>query len=167
MIYEINKSRHKKIQYEINDNGCWICTSHCKDKDGYAKIFVHQKHKRLHRYIYELNYGEIPDNMVIRHKCDNPSCINPEHLEVGTYYDNTMDRVNRGRTNPKSYNNLILGRKLKGENAGGSKLKEIDVIEIKKARGLISSPELAKRYNITSSAIRAIWLNKNWAWVKP
>jgi hypothetical protein len=47
--------------------------------------------------IYEECYGEIPDGLVVRHKCDNPSCINPEHLELGTVQDNNQDKIDRNR----------------------------------------------------------------------
>ena len=69
-----------------------------KDKDGYT--FVRRRRGtrvRSHRLIYEQCFGEIPKGAVIRHKCDEPSCINPEHLEIGTPKDNTQDMIDRGR----------------------------------------------------------------------
>lgn len=65
---------------------------------------------KAHRLSYELFIGEIPSGMVVRHKYDNPECINPDHLEIVTHKDNVHDRVSRGRTNPISLLNLHPGQ---------------------------------------------------------
>ena len=83
----------KPITWEVNENNCWICTSHKKDKDGYPVGYK----RKIHRHVYEQCFGEIPIDMVVMHKCDNPSCINPEHLIIGTYKDNTEDMYSKGR----------------------------------------------------------------------
>jgi DNA-binding XRE family transcriptional regulator len=89
----------KKVTHYVDENGCHICTSHKNDKLGYIR--VERDHKRFywHRYIYTQAHGEIPKGMVIRHTCDNPSCINIEHLILGTQKDNVHDMIERGRSN--------------------------------------------------------------------
>jgi hypothetical protein len=87
----------KPITWDVDENGCFNCTSHHIAKDGYVKIRKYKRTLRLHRYIYEEMYGFIPNGLVVRHKCDNRRCINPEHLELGTYKDNNHDQVKRGR----------------------------------------------------------------------
>jgi len=69
----------------------------CKDRDGYGKLKVNGKYLRAHRYFYELKNGPIPNKMIILHSCDNPSCINIEHLKIGTHKENTKDMMIKKR----------------------------------------------------------------------
>lgn len=90
----------KPIEYEIND-GCWISTSHQNtNTKGYVRIrrssFKSSK-MLLHRYIYLIHNGELPEDKVVMHTCDNRLCINPEHLRIGTQRDNVMDMISKGR----------------------------------------------------------------------
>jgi hypothetical protein len=79
--------------------GCWIWKGK-RDRDGYG-LLVQKLEKpvtqKAHRVAYELYVGEIPNGFLVRHKCDNPSCVNPDHLEVGTHADNMLDKKMRGR----------------------------------------------------------------------
>lgn len=67
-----------------------------RDKDGYGWCQGHGERK-AHRLSYVLTHGPIPDGMMVRHKCDNPCCVNPDHLLLGTASDNMKDRSSRGR----------------------------------------------------------------------
>lgn len=73
---------------------CWNWTK--GTSRGYG-IFFAGKMIKAHRYSYLLHKGAIPKKMIICHKCDNPLCVNPEHLYAGTYKDNAQDRERRGR----------------------------------------------------------------------
>lgn len=64
---------------------------------GYGRIWVDGVEWKTHRLAYEVWVERIPDGMVVRHRCDNPPCVNPEHLEVGTHRDNSDDMFSRGR----------------------------------------------------------------------
>lgn len=80
-------------------NDCWEWNAH-RDKNGYGAIRIGgagTPRKRAHRFAYESKYGAIADGLIVRHKCDNPPCCNPDHLEVGTTKDNAWDKVKRGR----------------------------------------------------------------------
>lgn len=140
IIIKSNSKTHKNkpVKYIINKNGCWICTSHSKSY-GYPYITLNYKRKRLSRIIYELFYKKIPEGMIIMHKCDNPNCINPEHLILGTSKDNTQDMLNKKRN---KY----------GESKANSKLKSEDVKYIKSCN--IGCTTLAKKYNVSQTLIK-------------
>lgn len=85
--------------WDITETGCWEWRGG-RNEYGYGTITLVRKglHKaRVHRVVYERHFGPIPDGMVVRHKCDNPPCSNPDHLELGTKADNTQDMMSRGR----------------------------------------------------------------------
>ncbi len=87
----------KKITFKENENGCFEITSHKPNSNGYSLIRKYGKRTSIHRFIYEQCFGEIPLGLVVRHKCDNKSCINPEHLLIGTRQDNVNDAIERNR----------------------------------------------------------------------
>ena len=89
-----------KIKPPINDDDCWEWTAF-KDKDGYGKLSLIERNRKsynAHRFSYELHHNIIllPDQMVC-HTCDNPSCVNPNHLELGDAKLNKIDSVNKNR----------------------------------------------------------------------
>ncbi|MED1403823.1 HNH endonuclease [Bacillus mycoides] len=104
----------KKIDFQINEEGCFICTSHKTHGHGYFGFRRNQKRYLLHRFIYEEMFGEIPEGLVVRHKCDNKKCINPEHMELGTIADNVRDAVERNLfpTGEKHYLTTLTERKV-------------------------------------------------------
>jgi len=82
--------------FNINENGCWVWNGDI-DKDGYGIIYAFSKRTKAHRFSYELFNGIIKNELCVCHSCDNPSCINPEHLWLGTSLENTKDCINKGR----------------------------------------------------------------------
>lgn len=103
-------------------NKCWIWRG-SMEPTGYGKIGfggVDSKREfKAHRVSYEMRYGPIKDGMVICHTCDNPSCVNPNHLFEGTHTDNMRDMGRKGRVNPNSILNLRPGQK--GVHGAGPK----------------------------------------------
>lgn len=93
-------------------NECWLWTGGT-DGRGYGSLSGGSGSSpvKAHRLSYELANGPIPVGLVVRHGCDNPLCVNPAHLEVGTQKENIHDMVVRGRANPKSQLNLRPGAK--------------------------------------------------------
>lgn len=79
-----------------DDDGCWNFMA-ALDGSGYGKLHIGKRiYRQAHRISYEIHNGPIPNGMLVRHKCDNPRCVNPSHLEVGTSSQNVMDSVVRG-----------------------------------------------------------------------
>lgn len=75
---------------------CWGFTGTRPD-GRYGHFSVNGQTVKAHRWIYELLHGPIPEGLILRHRCDEPSCVNPMHLEIGTSAQNTQDIIERGR----------------------------------------------------------------------
>jgi hypothetical protein len=144
------KNKYKPFEFHVDANGCFICTSHAMDWDGYPLVKRKRKMIRISRLIFEECFGPIQEGYFIRHKCDNPNCINPEHLEQGTPFQNTLDMLERNR-------------QAKGEKNGSAKLTENDVKDIRKLRvsGMLLK-EISKRYGIGVSTVGQIVNRRLW-----
>jgi hypothetical protein len=68
------------------------------DRDGYRRVSCNRNRIRVHRLVWELFFGKIPAGKWVLHRCDNPPCIEPSHLYLGTNLENVRDRQERGRT---------------------------------------------------------------------
>lgn len=77
-------------------DGCWEWQGN-RDKDGYGTLRTSLSLIRAHRVSYEIHKGGVPANLVVRHTCHNPSCVNPAHLLLGTHQDNVNDKMLAGR----------------------------------------------------------------------
>ena len=137
------------------DNECWNWKS-CND-GRYGIFRNNNKNNGSHRLAYELhNKIDIPKGLVIRHKCDNRLCCNPNHLELGTYKDNSNDMIERNRS-------------AFGERNPKSKLTEQQVIEIKQKLlnwkwGMDS--QIAREYKVAKETIYDIRNQKTWKRIK-
>lgn len=133
-------------------SGCWLWGASASDT-GYGQITIKGRNYSSHRASYQLHVGEIPPGMLVCHKCDNPICVNPDHLFLGTPKDNMIDMVKKKRhLNPKTA----------GELHGSARLKAADIVEIRGAQG-VSQSVLARKYNIAPSHVSAIRSGKRWA----
>lgn len=87
-IQKLQKGLGKKVTYRINDRGCFICTSHQITHIGYTTISVNGKNFQLHRLVYTLCFGNIPEGYVIDHMCCSRTCFNPSHLRAVSVTEN-------------------------------------------------------------------------------
>ena len=135
---------------EDDETGCFIWQK-SKDSWGYGHIRIHGKLHKTHRIMYEEYVGEIPEGMKVCHRCDTPSCCNPDHLFLGTDADNMRDRDNKDR-------------QARGESHGTSKLTEEDVKSIKEllSEGDLKQHELSAIFNVGSDVISRINTGKAW-----
>jgi len=123
---------------------------------GYGRMHLSIKHTlprrtvKAHRFSWELHRGKIPEGMIICHKCDNPPCVNPDHLFIGTYQDNIDDQIRKGR----------LGR---GETSNRATITEDQAVEAirlyakyGKSYGVLVriAREVGGGYNAVSQVIR-------------
>lgn len=136
----------------FSPTGCWQWIASV-DKNGYGWFGS----KKAHRISYEIYRGIIPKGMLVCHSCDNPSCVNPEHLWIGTNLDNMRDRNQKGR-------HKLCG--IKGSKHHKSKLNQKIVKEIKdKLKYPHKQADLAKQYGVTHQTISNIKRGLVWVYV--
>ena len=104
-----------------------------------------------HRAVYQEAHGDLPEGMVVLHTCDNPRCINLDHLIAGTQSENVRDMISKGRDN---YVNP------KGESHGQARLTEEQVAEVRASSDI--QRVLAARYGVSRTAISAIKTGRSW-----
>lgn len=133
-------------------SACWLWTK-SKSSSGYGKTFYFGKVWRAHRLAYFFSHGETPSHVC--HTCDNPSCVNPEHLFAGTAKQNSRDMVDKGRS-----------WKPKGELHPQSKLTREDILLMRKLRSDgLSFSEIGSRFGIHRNYARQIALGLRWTHV--
>lgn len=139
---------------------CWTWQA-ATSGNGYGAFRYKGKQEGAHRVSWMLVYGEIPEGLLVRHKCDNPICVRPDHLELGTISDNAQDMVIRNRAPRK-------GGPPKGERNHSSKLnrKIVQTIRQKIHNNQATVKELATHYGVTEASIRNVIHGKTWSHVE-
>lgn len=133
--------------------GCWEWTAY-RNNHGYGQFTVRKGvFYTAHAVSYAITHGPIQPGMSICHRCDNPPCVRPDHLFIGTQSDNAIDMFSKGRAT-----------RSRGVDRANAVLSEDDVRHIKEAatyRGLIK--DLASEYGVSTTTIRKIRTGKKWS----
>jgi hypothetical protein len=133
----------------VNPEGCWEWIGG-KMSEGYGEIIVAGKQRYAHRVSYELHFREIPAGLFVCHRCDNPGCVRPDHLFLGTHADNLRDAASKGRME-------------RGEQHYNAKLTEDDVRAIRADTRL--QREIAEDLGISRQNVSLIQNHKTWEWL--
>lgn len=156
---DITESLVNRFEEKVKvGRGCWEWmafrnpTRPC-EISGYGRFQIGKRGYLAHRVSWRIYRGEIPEGMCVMHKCDNPCCVNPKHLSIGTLSDNAVDKVEKGRANPAC-----------GEQQHNSKLKRHEVIEIRMFYevGGFSQAELGDIYGVRRRTINGIVRRQSW-----
>jgi hypothetical protein len=139
----------ERLASNVKTNDATGCLEWTAGKSsGYGRFRSGGKMKFAHRASYAAHHGPIPSGMHVLHRCDNPSCVNPEHLFLGTHIQNMADKREKGR-------------QARGTLNGFCKLSEADVTEIRVAKG-VTQRVLASEYGICQAQIWRIRSGKQW-----
>lgn len=122
---------------------CWLWQG-AKTSSGYGIIGSYNQLLLVHRVAWEFHHGPILPGFQVCHRCDNPPCVRPSHLFLGTQSDNIRDAVQKRR------------------HYTGAKLTETEVSDIRRLAGQISRKQLAKTYGVSVSNIQAILERRSW-----
>lgn len=156
----------------VDAGGCWLWAG-SKYRSGYGAFWMRGKNYRAHRAAWTLLRGQIPDGMLICHRCDTPQCVNPDHLFLGTSADNNFDRDSKGRHGFSAPKNPASGERngartkpeqvRRGSQINTCKLNEqaVRLIRERHASGT-SARTLAKELGMHRTTIDDLVARKTW-----
>lgn len=148
------KNAEQRFWEKVDKRGpgdCWEWQGYHGGRYGSVSV-THNGDTRTtgsHRFSHELHNGPIPEGMYVCHSCDNPPCVNPAHLFLGTNADNLEDMVRKGRS-------------LAGSKNKNARLAENDIRDIRGSYRMRKGPELAKKYGVADCTIRDIVRGRRW-----
>lgn len=155
-----------KVDKSAGPDGCWLWTAGLGG--GYGSFWVDGHNVRANRFAYEVTNGPIPDGLHVCHDCpdgDNPRCVNPKHLWLGTSEENSRDRHEKGRDASGDRSGAVTKpeRVPRGSRNGCAKLTETQVVGIRRRfAGGETQTELARAFGVSQSAIWLIVREKKW-----
>lgn len=132
------------------NSGCWLWLGHLNPY-GYGRLGRNRIERQAHRLSFLAHIGPIPDELKVLHKCDIPSCVNPDHLFLGTDEDNMQDMVTKGRNvNPS------------GEDHPMAKLNYKDIQKIRENK-ISTISAIADHFGVSRRAIRFVKTGETWS----
>lgn len=144
----------RQVEPDLN-SGCWLWAG-ALSNSGYGRTSLRRKDVLAHRFFYENLKGPIPPGKWALHKCDTRSCVNPDHITLGTPRENTQEAIQRGRWRPPT-----------GEAHGNAKLTAQDVRAIRAAPGRTSRKALAEQFGVSTGTIGDVLRGRGWRSVAP
>jgi hypothetical protein len=144
------------LHYTVNEEtGCWEW-NRARNPAGYGHKGINGKVVNAHRYVYEMYNGKLAEGKVVCHKCDQPPCVNPDHLFEGTTKDNNNDARRKGR-------GYVL-TKYSGEENGNAILTNNTVISMRNEylNSDLTHAEIAKKYGVSSSVASNVLGRNSW-----
>ncbi len=164
----ISEKDKERFWIRVNKTeGCWEWKGY-KSKRGYGAFGHRNMVQRVHRFSYYLHFGIIPLGKEVCHKCDNPGCVRPDHLFLGSHLDNMADMMRKGRWTPPEIHPSITHPEcvVRGEEVHTAKLTEEQVIQIRKlhADGVMSKRAIARLYShiVSRVSVNAAISRKSW-----
>ena len=143
-----------QLKLEAKDNGCIECQG-AEGKGGYIYFWYSGQNRYAHRMAWFFEHGDIPEDKIVLHTCDNPRCVNLKHLKLGTHQDNTNDMIDKGRKF------IALGT-----GNGAAKIAEETALAIKKDLiAGIRQCDIVRKYQVTRAIVRHIDLGRAWRWL--
>lgn len=131
---------------------CWVWIGRVSTSNRYGRMSVaHSTDALAHRVAWCLAHGSPPGTLEVMHSCDNPPCVNPAHLSLGTAKDNALDSKRKGRR-----------ARPRGMRHPSCKLTESQVVEIRRMRGCLKQKDVAAWYGVSRETISAIQRRVNW-----
>jgi hypothetical protein len=147
---------------------CWLWTA-SKDTSGYGQIRYEKRLRRATHIAWELTNGAIPVDTLLCHRCDNPACVRPDHLFLGTYAENAADMLTKGRQaiGDASSARLYPERRPRGTNHPKAKFTDDQVREIRRRSAAGESQrQLARAYSVGKNTIQCIVEGVTWRHVE-
>lgn len=148
--YMTTEERFWACVHRSADDACWEWQG--KRGRGYGHLNVNGKRTLAHRYSFTINVGPIPPHLFVCHRCDNPPCVNPAHLFLGTAQDNTADMDAKGRRIT-----------VRGEDAGSARLTAEQALAIWRSEG--RAAEVGARFGVSAGAVKSIRQGRTWGHV--
>lgn len=130
---------------------CWEWTA-ALGTTGYGVVTVRGRKQTAPRVAYELTMGPIPAGVCVLHRCDNRRCVRPNHLYLGSYRDNALDRESRGRSHDRG-----------GVRNGRARVSAAEVRQLRELRGAVTQEALARRFGISQTQVGAIQRGISWS----